>query len=174
MKATQEVSFETISSKNIFTVEQIRGGVLVRAETIENAVTLEGINSILNTYFGASAKKAAWYISLIDSIGYTAVAEADVMASHAGWAEFVTYVESARQQWTPTTATAKSLTGTAVQTFTIGTVSTGATVAGLFVTDTVTKAGTAGLLWATALFSSAAPVVTGDTFRITYTLRLSN
>ena len=95
------------------------------------------------------------------------------MASHAGWAEFVTYDEAVRQTWTATAAASQAITGTAVSEFTIGTVAS-QSLQGVFVTDSNSKSGATGFLWSTALFSSPAPVVTGDVFRVTYTLRLGN
>lgn len=159
--------------ENTFTVEQFRDGEVIHTETISNMVTNAAIDDILNTYFGATAKKAGFFLGLIDATGYTAVALADTMASHAGWAEFATYDEAVRQSWTAASASGQAITGTAVSEFTIGTVAS-QSIQGLFVTDTSTKSGTTGFLWSTALFSSAAPVVTGDVFRVTYTLRLGN
>ena len=164
---------DVLKLENTFTVEQIRDGKVIHTETISNAVTNAAINDILDTYFGATAKKAGFFLGLIDSTGFTATAVTDTMAAHAGWVEFATYAEAVRQTWTPSAAASQEITGSAVSEFTIGTVAS-QTIHGLFVTDTNTKSGTAGFLWSTALFSSAAPVVTGDVFRVTYTLRLGN
>jgi len=159
--------------ENTFTVEQIRDGKVIHTETISNSVTNVAIDDILDTYFGATAKKAAFYLGLIDSVGFTAVAVADTMASHAGWAEFQTFDEAVRQTWTPAAASGQAITGTAVSEFTIGTISN-QNLQGLFVTDNNVKGGATGFLWSTALFSSPAPIVTADVFRVTYTLRLGN
>lgn len=162
---------KTAKYVNTFYVEALdKDGNVIMTEEIENAVTNEGMNSILNTYFGASTKPSAWYIGLIDNAGYTGVDVADTLASHAGWSEFTNYDEATRQDWTPTTSTAQSVTGSAVSTFTIST--GGGAIKGLFVATVAT--GTSGLLWATALFSSVANVVDAETFRVTYTVRLSN
>ena len=163
----------TLKVENTFTIEQIREGKVIHTETISNAVTNTAINDILNTYFGATAKKAGFFLGLINSVGFTATALADTMAAHAGWAEFPTYTEAVRQTWTPTSSTAQEITGAAVSEFTIGTI-TSQTLHGLFVTDSNVKSGTTGFLWSTALFSSPAPIVTADVFRVTYTLRLGN
>jgi hypothetical protein len=173
MRATQEVTWEVVKPQNLFTIEQIRDGEVIHSEVINNAVATAGFNAMLNTFFGSEAKRANWYVGLINATGYTAVADADTMASHAGWAEFATYGEATRSAWVATSSSNKSVTGTASQTFTIGTVSA-QELKGLFVTDTGTKNGTTGLLWATALFSANVPVATGDTFRITYTMSLGN
>jgi len=172
MQFEQKADFE-IKRHNTFGVEQVRDGVVINSETIHNAVTNVAIDDILDTYFGATAKKAGFFLGLIDSAAFTATALADTMASHAGWAEFVTFDETVRQGWTATAASAQAITGTAVSEFTIGTVAS-QSIQGLFVTDSNVKAGATGFLWSTALFSSPAPVVTGDVFRVTYTLRLGN
>ncbi|MCK4500447.1 hypothetical protein KAU11_08110 [Candidatus Babeliales bacterium] len=164
---------EALKLENTFTVEQFRDGEVIHSETVSNMVTNAAINDILDTYFGATAKKAGFFLGLIDATGFTAVALADTMAAHAGWTEFVTYTEAVRQGWTAAAAATQAITGVAVSEFTIGTVAA-QSIQGLFVTDSNAKSGVVGFLWSTALFSSPAPVVTGDVFRVTYTLRLGN
>lgn len=173
MQIIQEITASVSRPENVFTVEQIRDDVVIFSEAFNNAVTTAGMNANLNTFFGATAKVANWYIGLINSTGFVSVAEADTMASHAGWTEFTTYTESTRLSWVATVSTDKTVTGTVIQTFTIGTVSA-QSVQGLFVTDTATKGGATGLLWSTGLFSTPQGISTGDTFRITYTLTLGN
>lgn len=164
---------DALKLENTFTIEQFRDGKVIHTETISNAVTNAAIDDILDTYFGATAKKAGFFLGLIDSTGFTAAALTDTMASHAGWTEFVTYNEAIRQGWTPSAAASQSITGSAVSEFTIGTVAS-QTIHGLFVTDNNVKSGATGFLWSTALFSSPAPVATADVFRVTYTLNLGN
>ena len=162
--------------KNSFLIEQVRDGEVIWSEETYNAVTTPGINSILNVYFGGSESiQSAWYLGLIDNTSFVSVANQDTMSSHAGWNEFTNYSESVRQTWTPTLPpTSASVTGTNVSAFTIGTVSSGQSIQGVFLTSSATKGGVTGLLWASALFSQPAGVVTGDIFRATYTLRLAN
>jgi len=169
----EQIATGVVAPRNTFVVEHIRGGKVLSKDIITNGVTLERMNSMLNTYFGADVKKAAWAIGLVDASGYSAEAETDTMATHAGWLEFTNYNEATRPTWEATVSSAKSITGTGVQTFTIGTV-VSQSILGLMVSDSNTKGGTTGMLWSTALFSSAKPVVTADTFRVTYTLRLGN
>ena len=159
--------------ENTFTIEQFRDGKVIHTETISNSVTNVALDSVLDTYFGAEAKKAGFFLGLIDNTGFTAESVNDTMAAHAGWTEFTTYDELVRQTWTAAAASGQAITGTAVSEFTIGTVAS-QSLQGLFVTDSNTKGGTTGFLWSTALFSSPAPVVTADVFRVTYTLRLGN
>ena len=164
---------DALKLENTFTIEQFRDGKVIHTETISNSVTNVALDSVLDTYFGAEAKKAGFFLGLIDSVGFTAESVNDTMAAHAGWAEFTTYDEVVRQTWTPAAASGQAITGTAVSEFTIGTI-TAQNLQGLFVTDSNTKGGATGFLWSTALFSSPAPIVTADVFRVTYTLRLGN
>jgi len=171
MKIEQTAEF-TKDNKyvNVFNIELLdKNGKTVFQEEIHNAVTNAAMDSLLNTYFGASAKSSNWYIGLINGSGYTSAALTDTLASHAGWTELTSYSEGSRQAWTPTTSTAQSVTGSTVSTFTMN---ASASVQGLFVTNVAS--GTSGLLWSTALFSSPASVINGETFRVTYTVRLSN
>ena len=116
MKAEQAITGEVVKPQNVFTIEQIRDGEVVHSEIVTNAVTAAGFNAMLNTFFGAEAKRANWHVGLIDATGFTAVAEADTMTSHSGWSEFSTYSEATRAAWAATSSTAKSVTGTVAQT----------------------------------------------------------
>ena len=174
MQFIQQISAEVLKPQNLFTIEQVRDGKVIHSEVIANAVVTAGLNAILNTMFNSEAQRANWYIGLIDDAGFTAIDAADTMASHAGWAEFTTYSETTRAAWDATSSTAGSVTGTNPQTFTIGTVAAGSKIKGVFVTDTGTKGGTSGLLWATALYATSQDIATGDTFRLTYTLNAGN
>lgn len=160
--------------ENTFTIEQIRDGKVIHTETVSNAVTNVGLDSVLDTFFGAEAKKAGFFLGLIDATGFTATALTDTMAAHAGWTEFVTFDEAVRQSWTPGVSSGQSMTGSAVSEFTIGTVAAAQSIQGLFVTDSNVKSGATGFLWSTVQFSAPAPIVTADVFRATYTIRLGN
>lgn len=132
-----------------------------------NGITTAGINNLLNVYFGATSKAAAWYMGLIASSGYSALAAADTMSSHAGWTEETSnYSQSTRPQWTPASASGGSVSNSSSVDFTI----TGSvTVKGIFLVDNSTKSGTTGTLWATALFTSGdQALVNGQTLKVTY------
>lgn len=132
-----------------------------------NGITTAGINNLFNVYFGATSKAAAWYMGLIASSGYSALAAADTMSSHAGWTEETSnYSQATRPQWTPASASGGSVSNSSSVDFTItGTV----TVKGIFLADNSTKSGTTGTLWATALFTSGDQVlVNGQTLKVTY------
>jgi hypothetical protein len=135
----------------------------------KNGVTTAGINNLLNVYFGATSKAAAWYMGLISNGSYTALASADTIASHAGWIEETSnYSQSTRPQWTPGSASGGAVSNSSSVDFTI----TGSvTVKGVFIVNENTKGGMTGTLWATALFTSGdQALVNGQTLKVTYTL----
>lgn len=132
-----------------------------------NGITTAGINNLFNVYFGATSKAAAWYMGLIASSGYSALAAADTMSSHAGWTEETSnYSQATRPQWTPASASGGSVSNSSSVDFTI----TGSvTVKGIFIVNESTKSGTTGTLWATALFTSGdQALVNGQTLKVTY------
>lgn len=132
-----------------------------------NGITTAGINNLFNVYFGATSKAAAWYMGLIASSGYSALAAGDTMSSHAGWTEETSnYSQATRPQWTPASASGASVSNSSSVDFTI----TGSvTVKGVFIVDNSTKSGTTGTLWATALFTSGdQALVNGQTLKVTY------
>ena len=89
------------------------------------------------------------------------------MSSHAGWNEFTSYTEGNRVAWGPGSASSQSVTNSTPATFNIN---GSGTVKGVFIVSNNTKSGTAGTLWATALFGADVPVTSGDQLKITYTV----
>lgn len=139
-----------------------------------NGVANEGFNIMLDSTFlnGSATLYPSWYIGLISSTGYTTLAAADTMASHAGWTEDSThYTASNRPQWTVGAAASKSSTNSSPVNFAMNLDNT--VIKGIFVTSDNTLGGTAGKLWATGLFSADQTLFNGDTLKITYTVALS-
>ena len=132
-----------------------------------NGITNEGKDLILDVMFNDTTQVAnsSWYIGLIDNSGYSAVAAADTMASHAGWNEFTSYSEANRVAWGSGASSSQSVTNASPATFNI---SGSGTVKGVFITSNNTKSGTTGYLWSTALFSADVPVTNGDQLKVTY------
>lgn len=151
-----------------FTVVVIRNGKIVHKEIAPNGVTNEGKNGVLDSYFRNQAPPAQWYLSFIDNAGFTALDDAnDVMNSHSGWAEFTGYSEVTRPAWATQAAASQSITNPTPATFSI---TSTATIKGIFVVSENTKSGTTGVLWATALFAGDIPVSNGDIIKISYTV----
>lgn len=151
-----------------FKVEHFdKDGKLKGTHEFPNGIVDVGLNHILDTQFNAGAGVPNWYIGLINNSGYTALANSDTMASHAGWAETSAYTESTRPEWTAGAAATRSVTNPTAIDFSIN-----ATVVlrGIFITSVNTKGGTTGVLWATALFASTVSAENGDTLKVTYTV----
>lgn len=142
-------------------------------DTVQNLVTTVGGNDLLDKYLAGSAYTATWYIGLISSVSYTAVAAADTMASHAGWLEagaanVPIYSQGARPTTAWSAASSKSKALSAALSYTIAT--TGGTVKGCFLTSVSTKDGTTGILYSAGLFTGGDKVVAvADTLNVSYT-----
>jgi hypothetical protein len=158
------------SPKGKFVVEHTdKDGNLKGVYEFNNDIVNEGRNDILGVYFHSDSQTAStsWFIGLISNSGYSALANTDTMASHAGWTEFTGYSQSTRVAWGPGAASSQSITNGTPATFDIN--ATG-TVKGIFITSNSTKGGTTGKLWATALFTADVPVTSGDQLKVTYTV----
>jgi hypothetical protein len=140
-------------------------GELKWVEDIDNLVTTEGKNDILDKYFKGSAYTAAWFLGLK---GAGAAAAGDTLASHASWTEVTPYTGN-RPAITFGTTAAGSNTATVVA-YAI-TLAGPTTVAGAFVASVNT--GTAGKLYSAGDFATSRSVVSGDTLNVTLTVSVS-
>lgn len=149
--------------------EHYRQGQLLNKYDFPNDITNQGKNSLFEIMFhdGTQIANSSWFIGLISNSGYSALAAADVMSSHAGWTEFTGFSQSTRVAWGAGAAASQSITNASPATFDI---TSSGTVKGIFVVSNSTKGGTTGTLWSTALFSADVPVANGDQLRVTYTV----
>ena len=135
---------------------------------VPNGIVDVGLNHILDTQFHNTSAVAAWYIGLVDNVGWTAFADADTLASHSGWSEMTDYTESNRVEWDEDAASSRSITNTTTADFSVN--ATG-NAKGIFVSsNNVKTSGNTGTLWSTAAFSSIVAVANGDTLKVTYTV----
>lgn len=132
-------------------------------EDFTNLVTTVGKTDIVDKYFKGSAYTAAWYLGLK---GTGSAAAGDTLASHAGWAEVNPYTGN-RPAITFGTTSGGSNTATAVS----YTITSGATVAGAFVSSVNT--GTSGTLYSAGDFASSRTVASGDTLNATLTVSVA-
>lgn len=143
------------------------------ADAHGNTVVTAGRNDILDKYFKGATYTAAWFVGLISSVGYSAIAAGDTMASHAGWTEAgptnaPNYSQGTRPALAFGTPSAGSLATSAASAFSI--TATG-TVKGGFVTTVSTKDGTTGILFSAGLFSGGdRAVLNGDTLNVSLTV----
>jgi hypothetical protein len=179
---------EEAKPKGRFVVQHWRNGKRINEFHFDNAVTTEGKNEGLNNIFKGVAGLSSWYLGLISSTGYTALAVTDTYAginlAANGWTEFAGYndnlnSESAttRPVWNAGTVSAASLTSGSVSIFDI---TAAGTVKGLFAVGgpnsrTKSDATSGNTLWATALFSAGdVTVASGDQLKVTYTVTMSS
>lgn len=156
--------------KGKWVVEHLdKDGNLKATYDFHNDIVNVGKNNIFDVYFngGTQTPNNSWFIGLISNSGYSALAAADTMSSHAGWTEFTGYSQSTRVAWGSGAASSQSVTNASPATFDI---TSSGTIKGIFVITNSTKGGTTGTLWATGLFSADVPVVNGDQLRATYTV----
>lgn len=138
-----------------------------------NTIMTGGKNDLLDKYLAGSGYTAAWYMGLISSTSYSAIAAGDTMSSHAGWLEAgtanaPTYSQSTRvaPSWASASAGSKASNANIVYSIT----GTG-TAKGGFLTSVSTKDGTTGILFSGALFTQGdRAVVNLDTINGSYTL----
>lgn len=142
-------------------------------DDFNNTIMTNGGNDLLDKYIAGSSYTAAWYMGLISSTSYSAIAAADTSASHAGWLEggaanAPTYSQSTRvaPSWSAASSKTKASSGNIV--FSIA--GTG-TAKGAFLISVNTKDGTTGILFSAGLFSQGdRAVVNLDTINGSYSL----
>lgn len=146
-----------------------KDGEVKWVEEIDNLVTNVGRADVINRYFKLSALPSAWSIGLIDNASFSAVANGDTLASHAGWLEATGYSGNRKAMTLGSvtgTTTASADNSGSVAAFAIN---AGATINGCFVADAAT--GSSGILYSAATFAAGARLVaSGDTLNVTTTL----
>jgi hypothetical protein len=135
---------------------------LIGVDDSPNVVCDLGANDLLDKYFAGSAYTAAFFVGLISSVSWSAVAAANTMASHAGWLEAAgtnvpNYSGGTRPALTmASAASSRSKVASAASSFTF---SSAGTIKGLFTTTNSTKDGTTGILYNAVLFTGGDRVV---------------
>ena len=158
-----------------------KNGKLKWSDDIDNLVTTVGKNLMLDTVLaGSSYSVTGPFMGLISSVGWSAVAAADTMASHAGWTEAGSGVNyplynGTRKTCVFSAASAGSKALSAALSYTIET--TGGTVKGCFIVfgtgALATIGNTAGTLLSAGAFTGGDKIVAvGDTLLISYSLSM--
>lgn len=129
--------------------------------------TTAGLNNEFEVEYRSGAQITAWYVLLIDSVGFTGLSPADIPTSHPGWVEFQSYSEGTRPQWSPDPAAGASLMNTTVITFT-PTIS--CNLVGVALVSVNTKGSTFGVMRPTILFPSVYGAAPGQPVQIQITL----
>lgn len=144
-----------------------KDGNIKWTDHIENLVTDEGLNYLLDAGLSAGTPVTSWFVGLTGAS--PTVAAGDTMASHAGWTEVVAYTEATRPAWTDGGVTAKSVSNSgSPATFTINANGTG--IGGAFLVSNSTKGGSTGTLYAVGAFSAGNKTLdNGDSLSVTAT-----
>lgn len=152
-----------------FTVQCLdKDGNLKWEESFDNLVVQSGLDDILSKYYSGSGYTAAHYVGL--KLAGT-VANGDTMASHAGWAEeSAAYSQATRPVFTPGVPGASSPSGREVNNSASKAVFSfvsSATIAGVFLTTSNVKGGTAGILIGAGDFPAPRAVANQDVLNVT-------
>lgn len=139
---------------------------------INNGAVTQGLNHLLDSGFRAQTQITAWYCSLINNAGFSALSSGDTAASHAGWAEWTGYNESNRVTWSPAAAASGSIANSSAMTFTNNSGSS-VSVRGVFIISSQAKGATTGTLWATAIEGSGRTLSDGQAFQVVYQIDLT-
>jgi hypothetical protein len=143
------------------------GGRVLRTLRARNSATDPALTDLINTYFLSGSQYPNWYFGVISSTGFTGLSSADTMSSHPGWSEVTAYTGAQRLAWAPLLVTGRSVQNSLPA---ILTMNGNVTMKGLFIASDNTKGGTAGLLWASGLFTGDQQVVSQQVAKLTYSL----
>ncbi len=144
-------------------------------EEFDNLVTTVGKNKALDEALSGSAYTAAWYLGLVSSVDYSAVAAADTMASHAGWKEAgPTNAPAYSQATRPAALFAAAAAGSkALSSAAVFSITSSGTLKGAFLCSDSAKDGTAGVLLSVGVFTGGDKMVSsGDTVNVSYSLSM--
>ena len=176
---------QDLQLKGRFSVEHVRDGEKIADYEFDNAVTTEGKNHLFEVGFTSATQIGAWYVGLVDTVGYTALADGDtyinIDQAGNGWDEFSSYTDTnnadnatTRPQWASLSVSGAAVTNSTVKaTYDI---TASGTVKGLFIAGgpnaaTKNNNSSGNVLWSSALFNSGdVTVVGGDQLKVTYSL----
>lgn len=170
---------DIIRPRGVFTVEHFRKGKLIHVQKCPNIVVNEGLDELLDVYFGHTAATANRYNGIYRN-NYTPVA-GDTMTSFipaAGEIGATELSQTQRPTYTSASAVNQQTTNAASKSLFNFDNATALTVYGAFMVaggaGSETFGGTTGTLFAASLFAASRVVNTGDELQITYNITLAD
>lgn len=159
-----------------FEAKDAEGNVLW-SEEFDNLTTTQGLNDNLTEYFSGSGYTAAWYVGLVDNVGFGVFAAGDTAAKITtttptggtnNWQENVGYSNVTR----PTLVFGSASGGSISNSSNVAVFNINATVViyGGFAVTTNTPGGTSGKLYGEGAFSATRSLSSGDTLSVTVTM----
>jgi hypothetical protein len=131
----------------------------------KNAVTNQGLTSILGVNFLSDLQEPNWYIGLIDNGLYSGVSNDDTLDNHPGWFEYLG-PSTNREEWAATPGLDPGNIYNALPTVITINPGHGSTIKGIFVCDNQLL--NVGILWATSVFGTPIVVNDNDELRLFY------
>ena len=166
IRGAKEVESVNATGKYVAQCFDVHGN-LKWEEHYDNLVTTQGKNDLLDKYLAGSSYNATWYLGLISSTGYSAVAAGDTANTHSGWNEFSGYSQSTRVAPSFAAASSGSKATASAAVFSITSANT---VKGTFLISNSTKGGFSGILYSAGLFTGGdKTIANGDVVNVTYT-----
>lgn len=144
----------------------IRDGKVIDEFEDHNLVVTEGLNHLLNVYFGGTTAVSPWYLGIFSG-NYTPVATVTAATIASASTEFTAYSSATRPEFVEAAAASGSMTNSASRASFVFT--SAATIYGAFLVSTSTKGGSTGVLFSAARFSTAKTVEISDELLLTYT-----
>lgn len=142
-----------------------RDGKIIDEFEDDNLVVNEGLNSLLDVYFGGATQITTWYLGLFEG-NYTPVATVTAATITSASTECTAYDEATRVEYVEAAASSQSITNAANRaTFTFNATKT---IYGAFLASASAKSATTGTLFSAARFSSSKSVVATDEMLLTY------
>ena len=162
------------------TYYEILNGELVGVQTVEvnpNMLPAEGIKDCLDTWLGATAKKAGWYLGLFaNAINPASTWTGANVAATAGeiTSQSEGYSQATRPQFTPNASTGGAIDNVG-QEAAFSIVATGTVnVEGAFLVSDNARGGTAGVLASAARYAATRVLQNGDNYKVGYRVTLTS
>lgn len=149
----------------------IRAGNIIEEFEDPNLVVNEGLNSLLNVYFGGSTQLATWYLGVFEG-NFTPIATITAATIASTATETTAYASATRPEYVEAAASSQSITNTANRASFV--FNAAKTIYGAFLISNSSKNGTTGTLFSVSRFSTAKAVESGDELLLTYTFTASS